>query len=216
MDLSTPKFNLKPFPIPKEAAYANLNKIEDLGPLKLHSKIIVKGDKLSLSQLEMQAGTEQLAAIEVKGSIKDLTAQRGIDLRINAKGKDVANLSKISGQSIPLKGAYAISGRLTDPAQSKYKLGDLVLKLGENTMAGSLDLNLSDKQLRLAADLAAPKFSLQPVTLPALETLSRIEDLGPLKLAFELTGAGKKLAVDNLNFNWGRDDLIQVSIERIY
>ena len=213
VDLSTPKFNLKPFPIPKEAAYAKLNKIEDLGPLKLHSKIIVAGDKFSLSQLEMQAGTEQLAAVEVKGSIKDITAQRGIDLRINAKGKDVANLSKISGHSIPLKGSFALSGRLRDPAQSKFKLGDLKLKLGGNTMAGSLDLNLSDKQLQLAADLAAPKFNLQPVTLPALETLSRIEDLGPLKLAFELTGAGKKLAVDNLNFNWGRDDLIQVLLK---
>ncbi len=194
VNLSGPKFNLKWFPLPKEAAYADLNKIDDLGPLKIHSKVIVKGDRLSLSQLDLQAGTEQLAAIQAKGSIKDLTAQRGIDLRINAKGKDVANFSKITGQSIPLKGAYAISGRLTDPAQSKYTLGDLVLKLGENTMAGSLDLNLSDKQLRLAADLAAPKFSLQPVTLPALETLSRIEDLGPLKLAFKLAGAGTKIS----------------------
>ena len=80
-------------------------------------------------------------------------------------------------------------------------------------MAGSLDLNLSDKQLRLSADLAAPKFSLQPVTLPALETLSGIEDLGPLKLAFKLAAAGQKLAIDNLNFNLGRDDLIQVLLK---
>jgi hypothetical protein len=168
---------------------------------------------LSLSQFDLQAGTEQLAVIQAKGSIKDLTDQRGIDLRIHVKGKDVANLSKITGQSMPLKGAYAISGRLMDPAQSKYKLGDLVLKLGKNTMAGSLDLNLSDNRLRLAADLAAPNFSLQPLTLPALETLSRIEDLGPLKLAFKLAGTGKNLAVDNLNFNLGRDDLIQVLLK---
>jgi uncharacterized protein involved in outer membrane biogenesis len=80
-------------------------------------------------------------------------------------------------------------------------------------MAGSLDLNLSDNRLRLAADLAAPNFSLQPLTLPALETLSRIEDLGPLKLAFKLAGTGKNLAVDNLNFNLGRDDLIQVLLK---
>ena len=213
VDLSTPKFNLKPFPIPKEAVYTGLNKIEDLGPLKIHSKVILKGDRLSLSQFDLQAGTAQLAAIQVKGSIKDLTTQSGIDLNFNIRGEEVANLSQITGQSIPLKGAYAISGRLTDPAQSKYTLDDLVLKLGENTMAGSLDLNLSDKQLRLAADLAAPKFSLQPVTLPALETLSRIEDLGPLKLAFKLAGAGEILAVDNLNFSLGRDDLIQVLLK---
>ncbi|MEX1348926.1 MAG: AsmA family protein [Desulfobacterales bacterium] len=213
VDLSTPKFNLKPFPIPKEAAYARLNKIEDLGPLRIHSKVMLKGDRLSLSQFDLQAGTEQLAVIQAKGSIKNLTAQRGIDLRIHVKGKDVANFSKITGQSIPLKGAYTISGRLTDPAQSKYKLGDLVFKLDKNTMAGSLDLNLSDNRLRLAADFAAPNFTLQPVTLPALETLSRIEDLGPLKLTFKLADTGKKLAVDNLNFNLGRNDLIKVLLQ---
>ena len=91
---------------------------------------------MSLSQFDLQAGTEQLAVIQAKGSIKDLTDQRGIDLRITVKGKDVANLSKITGQSIPLKGVYAISGRLTDPAKSKYKLNDLVFKLDRKHHGG--------------------------------------------------------------------------------
>ena len=213
VELSSPKFNLKPFPIPKEAAYANLNKIEDLGPLKLHSKVIVKGNQLSLSQLELQAGSEQLAVVEVKGSIKDLTTQSGIDLNFNIQGKEVANLAKITGQSIPLKGAYGLSGRLTDPAQKNYKISNLKFKLGENNISGALDLNLYGQQLRLAADLAAPKFTLQPVTLPALETLARIEDLGPLKLAFNLAGVGKKLTLDNLDFKLGREDLIEVVLK---
>jgi len=213
VDLSTPKFNLKPFPIPKESAYANLNKIEDLGPLKLHSKIIVAGDKFSLSQLEMQAGTEQLAAVEVKGSIKDLTAQSGIDLNFNVKGKEVANLAKITDISIPLKGDYAISGKLADPSPKNYKIGNLTLRLGENNITGGLDLNLSGKQLQLSTELASPKFTLQPFTLPALETLSRIEDLGPLKLALKLGGAGKKMALQNIDVNLGREDLVAVSVK---
>jgi hypothetical protein len=213
VDLSARKFNLKPFPIPKEAAYANLNKIDNLGPLKIHSKVIVAGDRMSLQHLDLQAGTEQLAAVQVKGSIKNLTKQNGIDLNFNMRGNEVANLAKITGQSIPLKGAYGLSGKLTDPAQKNYKLGDLALKLGENTITGSLDLNLSGKQLRLAADLAAPNFTLQPITLPALETLSRIEDLGPLKLAFKLAGTGNKLALDHLDFNLGREDLIHVLLK---
>ena len=213
VDLSAPKFNLKPFPIPKEAAYAKLNKLDDLGPLKIHSKVIVEGDILSLSQLEIQAGHEQLAAVEVKGSIKNLTSQSGIDLNFNIRGNEVANLKKITGQSIPLKGAYGLSGKLTDPAQKKYKLGDLKLKLGKNNLSGSLDINLSGKKLELATNLAAPKFTLQPVTLPALETLSRIEDLGPLKLAFNLAGGGKKYTLANLDFKLGREDLIEVVLK---
>jgi len=213
VDVSAPTFNLKPFPIPKEAAYANLNKIEDLGPLKLHSKVIVKGDQLFLSELELQAGSEQLAAIEVKGSIKDLTTQSGIDLNFTIRGNEFANLEKITGQSIPLKGAYGLSGRLTNPAKKNYKIGDLKLNLGENNITGSLDLNLSGQQLRLAADLAAPKFTLQPVTLPALEPLSRIEDLGPLNLAAKLAGVGQKFTLENLDFKLGRKDLIEVVLK---
>ena len=102
---------------------------------------------------------------------------------------------------------------MTDPAPKKYKLSDLKLKLGDNNVSGWLDLNLSDKQLRLATDLAAPKFTLQPLTLPALESLARIEDLGPLKLAFKLAGVGQKMALDNLDITLGREDLIEVLLK---
>jgi hypothetical protein len=199
---------MKPFPIPKEAAYANLNKIDDLGPLKIHSKVVIEGDQLSLPQFELQAGSEQLAALQVRGSIKDLTTQSGLDLHFDIRGNEVANLEKITGRSIPLQGAYALSGTLTDPAQKNFKISDLALKLGPDEIIGRLDLNLSGEQLQLSTELASPKFSLQPVTLPALERLSRIKDLGPLKLALKLSDAGNKLALDNLDLTVGSEEII--------
>jgi uncharacterized protein involved in outer membrane biogenesis len=213
VQLFTPKFNLKPFPIPKEAAYAQLNQIDDLGPLKIQSKVVVKGDRLSMPNLVMQAGHQQLAEIEVKGSIHDLTTQTGIDLDFNIRGNDIANLKKITGQSLPIEGAYGLSARLTDPAPNNYKLGDLKLTLGANNITGVLDLELGGKQFGLTADLAAPAFTLQPVTLPALETLGRIEDLGPLVLAFKVGGAGQKFSLDSLDFNLGRKDLIEILLK---
>ncbi len=161
----------------------------------------------------MQAGHQQLIAIEVKGSIHDLTTQTGIDLDFNIRGNDIANLKKITGHSLPIKGAYGLSARLTDPAPENYNLSDLELKLGANDITGAIDLNLSGQQARLAAELAAPVFTLQPVTLPALETLAAIEDLGPLKLAFKLAGAGKKFVLDPLDFSLGRNDLIAVLLK---
>jgi uncharacterized protein involved in outer membrane biogenesis len=213
VELSAPKFNLKPFPIPKEAAYARLNKIDNLGPLKIYSKVIVAENRLSLQHLDLRAGTAQLAAVAVKGSIRDLTVQSGIDLDFDIRGSEIANLSKITGQSLPLGGPFALSGKLTDPEQRNYRVSNLAFKLGRNDITGRLDLNLSGEQLRLSTQLAAPKFSLQPVTHKSLETLSRIEDLGPLKLALNITGAGKTLAVDNLDFRLGRRDLIEVSLQ---
>ena len=213
VELSSPKFNLKPFTIPKGAVYNKLNQIDNLGSLKIHSKVIVEGDRLSLPLLDLQAGSAQLAAVEVKGSIKDLTNQSGIDLHFGIRGNEVANLAKITGQSIPLQGAYALSGKLADPASKHYKISDLALKLGAAEISGWLDLNLSGKQLQLATELAAPKFTLQPVTLPALETLSRIKDLGPLKLKLNLAGAGNKLALDNLDLTAGNEKIVALMLK---
>jgi len=210
VDLFSPKFSLKPLPIPKEAAFANLNKIDNLGPIKINSKVIVKDGRLSLQNLDLQAGSEQLVLVEVKGSIRNLSDQKGIDLNFNIRGNEVANLEKITGQSIPLKGAYTLSGKLTDPDQKNYKVSDLALKLGGNTITGRLELNLSGEQFQVSAEMTAPKFTLRPVTLPAFETLSQIENLGPLKLALSLASIDNKLTLENLNFNLGREDLIEV------
>lgn len=213
VELSGSKFNLKPFPIPKEAAYARLNQIEDLGPVRMYSKVSLTKDGHFIERMELQAGTDQLVMVDVKGSIRNLNRVSGIDLNFEIHGKEVANLKKITGQSVPLKGIYGLSGKFRDPAPKKFKLSDLKLKLGKNDLSGSLDVDLSGEKLGLATDLAAPRFTLQPVTLPAIATLAHIEDLGPLKLAFKLAETGQKYALDQLDFKLGRQDLVEVLLK---
>ncbi len=211
--MSGPKFNMKPFPIPKEAAYAKLNQIDDLGPLQIRSKVTVKDGQLSMPMLDMRAGRPQLVSIAVKGSIKNMTTQNGINLDVNIQGREVANLVEITGKSLPLRGMFDVSGKLTDPASKKYKIDGLKLTLGKNNITGKFILDLSGKKFGLSADLAADKFNLQPVTLPALAELSKIDDLGPLKLAFNLSEAGQKLALSKLDAQIGREDLIDVTLK---
>ena len=151
--------------------------------------------------------------IAVQGSIKNLTKQTGIALNVSIQGTEVANLSKITGQALPLKGAYGLSGKLSDRAGKNYRISDLKLKLGDNDITGSTDLNLSGQQLKMATALSSPKFNLQPVTVSAIETLTRIEDLGPLKLAANLTGSGAKITLDNLDLNIGSQELIEVIVK---
>ncbi len=211
--LSGRRFNLKSVPIPKGAAYARLAEIDDLGSLNLHSKVIVEGDRLSLAHLDMQAGSEQLAVIEVRGAIQDLTVRRGIDLDFVIRGNEAANLAKITGQSIPLQGPFAISGKLTDPGPKNYEVNNLALKLGEDGIAGRLSLDLSGRQPQLAADLSAPKFTLRSVTLPAIEPLTRLDDLGPLKMIVNLAGLGDNLALEKLDLQLGGEQLIEVILK---
>ena len=67
-------------------------------------------------------------------------------------------------------------------------------------------------QTKLATSLSSPQFNLQPVTIAAIEPLTRMEDLGPLKLTADLSGNGDKIALQNLNLKIGREQLIAVSL----
>jgi len=211
--LSLPKLDLSSVLLPELAKQGWARGLGQVRPVKLAVKLVGFAQEITLKEVDLWAGTSDSVELRLIGSVANIVERRGIDLNFNIRGMEVANLAKISGKTIPLKGTYGLSGRLTDPTQKNYKVSDLKLKLGENNITGSLDLNLDGKQLRLAADLAAPQVTLQPVTLTALEELSRIEDLGPLKLAIKLAGAGNKLALDNLDFNLGREDLIEVLLK---
>jgi uncharacterized protein involved in outer membrane biogenesis len=213
VELSTRKFNPQVLPLPDSGMLANLRKIADLGPLKFTSRLNIKEGQISLQQLDLQGGTDQLVAVKAKGAIQNLTVQSGIDLHVVIQGNEVANLEKIIGHTLPLKGAYAISGTLTDPKANNYKVNDLALKLGENNLTGWLELNLSGKQMAFSTELAAPQFTLQPVTIPTLENLGRIEDLGPLKIGARLVGSAKKFALENLDLNMGSEKMIAVMIK---
>ena len=86
-------------------------------------------------------------------------------------------------------------------AAKNYKVNNLKLILGDNQISGWLDVNLTRKQPQLTTELSAQHFSLEPITLPELESLSRIPDLGPLKLAAKLTSSGNRLAFENLDLH---------------
>jgi len=214
--LSLSKLDLPSVLLPGLAGQGWAQGLGQVRPVKLAFRLAGFTREIALKRVDLQAGTLNSAQLRLSGSVENLVAGRGIDLNFSIEGREAANLEKITGQSIPLKGSYALSGRMRDPAQKNYKISDLTLKLGQNNIDGSLDLNLSGKQLRLAAYLTAPRVTLEPVTLhplPALEALSHIEDLGPLKLAFKLAHSGRKLALYNLIFDLGRKDLIEVSLK---
>ena len=82
--------------------------------------------------------------LTLDGSIKDVRAQRGIDLGFTLKGSDLAALGKASGKPLPLKGPFDVSGRLSDPAPKTYKISNLKVALGNSDLTGTVEVRMAE------------------------------------------------------------------------
>lgn len=210
--LSSRKFDLASLLTPEIAKLDWVKVLADLKRFKLSAKLAGFAEEITVENVDFQAGTQKLAEVTLKGSIKDLSVQRGINLNFAVQGENAANLGKFIGRPLPIQGAFAVSGQLADPAHKNYKVSDLKLILGDNNIAGWLDLNLVDQQIRLATELSTQRFNMQPLTIPAIEPLTRMPDLGPLKLAVKLAGSGDKFTVENLDLNLGSEELVKLML----
>ena len=92
------------------------------------------------------------AVLTIDGSIKDVKTQRGMDLKLGLKGKELADFGKLTGKPLPVKGPYDISGRITDVAPKAYKVSDLKVNLGESDLSGSMEANLAGSRPIISAD----------------------------------------------------------------
>jgi uncharacterized protein involved in outer membrane biogenesis len=101
------------------------------------------------------------ATVTLDGAIKDVLAQRGIDLRFAIKGNDLATLEKAFGKSLPLKGPFNISGRLSDPAPKTYKVSDLKAALGDSDLAGTAQVQMAGQPPTLTAALTSQKLDIR-------------------------------------------------------
>ena len=103
------------------------------------------------------------AVLTIEGSIKDVKTQRGMDLKLGLKGKELADFGKLTGNPLPVKGPYDISGRITDVAPKAYKVSDLKVSLGESDLSGSIEANLAGSRPIISAVLSSKKMDLRPL-----------------------------------------------------
>jgi hypothetical protein len=112
------------------------------------------------------------ADLNVDGQIKDVLAQRGIELGFAVKGKDLGSLGKLTGKPLPVKGPFDISGRVTDPAVKTYRITGLKMALGESDLGGSVEANIAGPRPKLTAALSSQKMDLRSL-LPEGEEPSK-------------------------------------------
>jgi uncharacterized protein involved in outer membrane biogenesis len=114
------------------------------------------------------------ATLALDGTIKDVLAQRGIDLGFAIKGDDLATVEKASGKSLPLKGPFDISGRLSDPAPKTYRISSLKAVLGDNDLAGTVEVQTAGQRPTVTAVLTSQKLDVRAM-------LPETGDSGPAK-----------------------------------
>ncbi len=100
----------------------------------LQGRLTGSGRALSLQEARGQARRGSLS-LEATGAIKDLAALAGMDLRLKAGGKELAEIGPLVGTTLPELGPFDFSGHLSGSAQS-FSLGDLTAVVDQSDFKG--------------------------------------------------------------------------------
>ncbi len=145
------------------ARLAKVENVPELGPVRAVVKIVSRNKSLSIESLDIDCGSDVLAAFKFTGSIKDPLAQRGVDLDVKIYGKDLAMVGRLAGRPLPIPGPFQVSGHVNDLADRVYQLSDLKVSAGENDLAGSLQLDLRAARPGVKGTLSSNQLDLRPL-----------------------------------------------------
>ncbi len=132
------------------------------GPFHATGRLTDTDGRLSVQNFQAQMGHSKLARLKLSGTVNDLLAQRDFHLKFHVEGKNLANLEKLLGWSIPLKGPFKASGRVNDLANKTYRFSDFKGTLRNSDLTGSVEIRLDSKRPRLSAVLSSQKLDLRP------------------------------------------------------
>ncbi len=169
----------------------NIPQIPDLRPFKVTGRVSETNGKLSIENLNAHMGSEALAKVHMVGAIKEPRAKRGIDLKVDIRGKDLTTLEKLLKRPLHLKGPFHGTGRLRD-AEGRLFVQDLDVQMGHSKLA-SLRLRgtINDLLAQREFDL---KFHVQGKNLANLEELLSVSIpfRGPFKASGRVNDLGHK------------------------
>jgi uncharacterized protein involved in outer membrane biogenesis len=132
------------------------------GPFHGTGRLKDADGKLLVQNLVVHMGHSKLARLRLSGTVNDIQAQRDFDLRFLVHGKNLANLEKLTGFSIPFKGPFKASGLVNDLGHNVYKFSKFKGTLRNSDLSGTVDIRLGSKRPKLTAVLSSRKMDLRP------------------------------------------------------
>ena len=120
-------------------------KLPGIGPFNISANIIGTAKAVSVSNINVNVGRNDLVLVKVTGSVKKALKAKGLDLSLYIEGSDISKLIEIAEVEAPLKGSFLVSARLTDP-NNTYTLNSLQAKLGSNNLKGRASAKFDGKR----------------------------------------------------------------------
>jgi uncharacterized protein involved in outer membrane biogenesis len=100
----------------------------------LEGRLAGSGKALSLNNVQGRAHRGSLS-LDVTGTIKDLPALKGMDLKLKAGGKELAEIGPLIDTTFPEMGPFDVQGHLSGSARS-FTLGDLTAVVDQSDFNG--------------------------------------------------------------------------------
>lgn len=161
--LSSREFDLRDILSPELAEQGWVKALTEMAPVTLGFTLAGFIKEFAVERLDLKAGTDRLAELELKGAVENLVERRGIQFDFVVRGMNAATLEKLVGQPLPVQGAYAVSGQVHHPADDHFDVRRFEIVLGENDASGSVELNLTQKCPQISASLSSQKLDLRTI-----------------------------------------------------
>jgi len=102
------------------------------------------------------------STVSIAGHITNIMAVKGIDLKLAAKGPDIANFQQITGETLPVKGPFDVAGHLTAATLENVKISDIAVLLGESKISGEIAFHQKSARPQINAKFHSQKLDLRP------------------------------------------------------
>ncbi len=139
-----------------------------IGPYRVGAKIEGSPQDLKVSNIDFSVGRAEQLLIEAGGEITDAMQAKGLNVNFMVKAPDLKAIVKALKLDVPPLPPIDVKGTASDP-DGAYQISNLVLKLGESDLTGTVGVKLGGERPKVMADLSSTLLDLDKL-LPKSET----------------------------------------------
>ena len=138
--LSSKKLDLSPHLISGMPKFIEKGNLTNVGPFELSVKLAGPIERIIVENIDLRFGSQTRLAARLNGAINDIKKLSGLQLEFKLEGNNVSYLESFTESPLPVKGSFALSGKVYDSAANIYKLDGLKVTLGETVIHGGIDV----------------------------------------------------------------------------